>query len=198
MTDPLTCLSKVAIFASLDKEQLQRLSERSALLEAPKSQEIIREGERDSRLFIVISGSVVVIKNFGRRTERELAVFGPLGYFGEMALIDDMERSATVKAREDSKLLTVDQIDFQKEIMENPSMALSLLRMMSQRVRTLQTNLTNNLGGLLPICLHCKDIRDEDGSWIRIEDYVSQHSNTDFSHGFCPKCLKELYPKHFG
>jgi CRP-like cAMP-binding protein len=198
MTDLVQCLSKVKIFADLTKDQLERLAERTRIMESPKGEIIIREGDRDSRLFIVTSGTVVVIKNLGMRTERELAAFGPYGYFGEMALIDDMERSATVKAREDTRLLTIDKMDLQGEIRENPSMSLSLLKMMSQRVRTLQTNLTNNLGGLLPICLHCKDIRDEDGAWVRIEDYVSLHSNTDFSHGMCPKCLKELYPKHFG
>lgn len=198
MAEFLEYLSKVKIFEDLHIKQLERLAEKSVIIDVKAGDEIIKEGEKDGRLFIVISGSVVVIKNVGLASERELAGFGPLGYFGEMALIDDMERSATVKAKEDSKLLTIDQLDFQDEIYQNPSIGLSLLKMMSQRVRTLQTSLTNNLGGLLPICLNCKDIRDEDGQWAPIEMYISEHSNADFSHGMCPKCLKELYPKHFG
>jgi len=51
------------------------------------------------------------------------------------------------------------------------------------------------LSGLLPICSSCKNIRDDKGYWTRIESYIEQHSNAEFSHGICPKCAKELYPE---
>jgi len=44
------------------------------------------------------------------------------------------------------------------------------------------------LSGLLPICSFCKKIRDEQGSWKQIETYISQRSDTSFSHGACPTC----------
>jgi len=50
------------------------------------------------------------------------------------------------------------------------------------------------LRGLLPICSHCKSIRDDKGLWTRIEAYISDHTNAKFSHGLCPECLKEFYP----
>jgi hypothetical protein len=50
------------------------------------------------------------------------------------------------------------------------------------------------LEGILPICAYCKDIRDENGQWEQIEQYVSQHSEAHFSHGICPKCAES----HFG
>lgn len=50
------------------------------------------------------------------------------------------------------------------------------------------------LQGLLPICSHCKNIRDEQGDWHRIETYVRDHSHADFSHGICPACVEQLYP----
>ncbi len=50
------------------------------------------------------------------------------------------------------------------------------------------------LRGLLPICAHCKSIRDDTGHWRSIEDYVREHSEADFTHGICPECLKKLYP----
>ncbi len=50
------------------------------------------------------------------------------------------------------------------------------------------------LRGLLPICAHCKKVRDDGGYWTRIEDYISRHSEADFSHGFCPDCVE----KHYG
>ena len=50
------------------------------------------------------------------------------------------------------------------------------------------------LRGLLPICAHCKHIRDDDGYWHQVEAYVRDRSEAEFSHGICPKCMKELYP----
>ena len=52
------------------------------------------------------------------------------------------------------------------------------------------------LGGLLPICSHCKRIRDDKGYWSQVESYVSQHSEAEFSHSLCPQCLLEHYPEH--
>jgi len=46
------------------------------------------------------------------------------------------------------------------------------------------------LAGLLPICAHCKKIRDEEGDWHQVEAYISQHSDAEFTHGICPQCFK--------
>lgn len=54
------------------------------------------------------------------------------------------------------------------------------------RVRTLE--------GLLPTCSFCKDIRDENGEWQQIEEYLASRSGARFTHGICPKCVT----KHFG
>ena len=51
------------------------------------------------------------------------------------------------------------------------------------------------LSGLLPICAHCKKIRDDKGYWSQIELYISKHSEADFSHGICPECVHLLYPE---
>ena len=51
------------------------------------------------------------------------------------------------------------------------------------------------LHGLLPICAHCKKIRDDSGYWHAVEAYVRDHSHADFSHCFCPECLEKLYPE---
>jgi PAS domain S-box-containing protein len=50
------------------------------------------------------------------------------------------------------------------------------------------------LRGIVPICSHCKKIRDDKGYWERVEAYVSKHTEAEFSHGICPDCLDELYP----
>ncbi len=52
------------------------------------------------------------------------------------------------------------------------------------------------LHGLLPICSGCKKIRDDTGYWNDLENYVRDHTEADFSHGLCPDCMKELYPRY--
>jgi DNA-binding response OmpR family regulator len=52
------------------------------------------------------------------------------------------------------------------------------------------------LSGFLPICMHCKNIRDDKGYWERVEIYVSSHTGTQFSHGICPECMKKHYSKY--
>jgi len=50
------------------------------------------------------------------------------------------------------------------------------------------------LSGLLPICAHCKKIRDEKGYWHQVEIYVRDHSEAKFTHGLCEDCAKKFYP----
>jgi len=52
----------------------------------------------------------------------------------------------------------------------------------------------NRLSGMLPICSHCKKVRDDDGYWQQVERYISEHSQARFSHGICPSCLEIHYP----
>ena len=50
------------------------------------------------------------------------------------------------------------------------------------------------LSGLLPICSHCKKIRDDKGYWTQIESYIHEHSEAEFSHGICQECAEKYYP----
>jgi PAS domain-containing protein len=50
------------------------------------------------------------------------------------------------------------------------------------------------LRGLLPICSSCKAIRDNEGEWHALEEYVSERSDAKFSHGICPACVTKFYP----
>ena len=51
------------------------------------------------------------------------------------------------------------------------------------------------LSGFIPICASCKNIRDDAGYWQQIEQYLSKHSDLEFTHGICPACLEKLYPE---
>lgn len=50
------------------------------------------------------------------------------------------------------------------------------------------------LSGLLPICSRCKKIRDDQGYWNHVEEYIREHSQARFSHSLCPVCMRQLYP----
>jgi PAS domain S-box-containing protein len=52
------------------------------------------------------------------------------------------------------------------------------------------------LSGLLPICSHCKKVRDDKGYWQQIDAFITEHSDLFFSHGLCPECLARHYPEY--
>ena len=51
------------------------------------------------------------------------------------------------------------------------------------------------LRGIVPICANCKNVRDDQGYWNRVETYLNQHTEAEFSHAVCPDCMKRLYPQ---
>jgi hypothetical protein len=51
------------------------------------------------------------------------------------------------------------------------------------------------LHGLLPICSFCKGIRNDEGYWMKVEDYIKSHSDASFTHGICEKCGEQHYPE---
>ncbi len=77
------------------------------------------------------------------------------------------------------------EADFNQTEVKLNSTVIDLKKALSE-VKTLQ--------GILPICSHCKKIRDDRGSWQAIEAYVYERSDAQFSHGICPECAKEYYP----
>ena len=68
----------------------------------------------------------------------------------------------------------------------------SLIAELQEALATLKT-----LSGLLPICASCKKIRDEKGSWNQLEVFIQNHSDAEFTHSFCPDCVRSLYPEVF-
>jgi PAS domain S-box-containing protein len=66
-------------------------------------------------------------------------------------------------------------------------------RMIQQLNETLSK--VKTLSGLLPICASCKKIRDDQGYWQKLETFVHEHSDAEFSHSICPECMDRLYPE---
>ena len=78
-------------------------------------------------------------------------------------------------------------------------MALYKAKMEAERARLIQEletalNEIKVLQGVLPICSHCKNIRNKEGFWDRLETYIRKHSEIKFSHGICPDCADKYYP----
>jgi sigma-B regulation protein RsbU (phosphoserine phosphatase) len=69
-----------------------------------------------------------------------------------------------------------------------------LRRKLADRVRELEAAISRvkQLHGLLPICSYCKKIRDDKNYWQQVEQYVSSHSEVQFSHGVCPQCYEQI------
>ncbi|HDR04409.1 MAG TPA: tetratricopeptide repeat protein, partial [Candidatus Marinimicrobia bacterium] len=80
----------------------------------------------------------------------------------------------------------------QKEISQRRKMEIEREKLIAD----LQESLNNikTLRGLIPICANCKKIRDDEGYYIQVEEYISHHSHAVFSHGICPDCMAKLYP----
>jgi HAMP domain-containing protein len=103
---------------------------------------------------------------------------------------DELEVRVTERTRE----LTAANAQLRNEIAERQRLEES----QRQTVDALQKALGNVrvLTGLLPICAQCKKIRNDQGYWTQVEEFVTQHSDAQFSHGLCPECAARLFPSH--
>ena len=134
-------LSKISLFSLMKNRDLRRIAKLAHHHFFKKGELIIREGERDGRLFVIISGKVEIIKGLGSQNEKPLRIFRPINYFGEMALLDDYIRTASIVAMEDTEILSLDQWNIREEIRKYPSIAIELLQTLSRRIRAAEEHL---------------------------------------------------------
>ncbi|MBI2348852.1 MAG: cyclic nucleotide-binding domain-containing protein [Deltaproteobacteria bacterium] len=102
---------------------------------------IVRQGEPGQCMYVIQSGQVVVVQEKAQ-SEVPLAVLNKGDFFGEMALFEREARSATVRALQDSRVLTVDRKTFLRRIQEDPSIAFRLVEAMSRRIRELDQEIS--------------------------------------------------------
>jgi len=191
--DEADFLAGVSIFSNFKREDLQRLAAKSRYCCYKMGDVIISEGDRDGRLYVLISGKVDIVKSYRSGKAKRLRTLAAPSYFGEMALIDDMTRSATVVAKSSVTTLCLDQWNLKEVIEKYPAVALELLRILYQRFMALEKLMVDTIGGFIPICSNCKKIRDGKGAWLPLERYLMTYTQHEFSHGICPACRKELY-----
>lgn len=74
---------------------------------------------------------------------------------------------------------------------------LQLQERLAKQIRELQdaVEYIKTLQGIIPICMHCKKIRNDAGYWEQLEAYISKHSSIEFTHGLCQDCLEKFYPQ---
>ena len=106
---------------------------------------IVRQGEVGNCMYVIQQGQVEVLLKKGD-ADVCVAVLGEGDFFGEMALFDQEVRSATVRARGEARILTLEKRTFLRRIHEDPSLAFRMLEKMSRRVRKLNDSLNTALG----------------------------------------------------
>lgn len=112
-----------------------------------------------------------------RHESWELDEFITLAIVLAASLLAYSYRRVKDQKREIARRLEIEQK--QKETLQNLKAAMA-------EIKTLE--------GLIPMCSNCKRVRDDQGFWKQVEEYLSMKTDARFSHSLCPDCLKELYP----
>jgi len=102
---------------------------------------IVREGDKGDCMYVIQKGKVEILQTQNKKDVR-LAVLEEGDFFGEMAIFEKEERSATVKALGEVRALTIDKKNFLKRIHEDPSLAFHIVKNMSRRLRDLDSRHT--------------------------------------------------------
>jgi CRP/FNR family cyclic AMP-dependent transcriptional regulator len=130
-----TVLKSVPLFSSFPEEQLRMLITVVARRSAPRGSVIMAAGDQIDSLYIVISGRLKVMMGDAEGKEVILSLIGPGEFFGEMGLIDDAPRSASVVTIEPCELLSITKRDFKKALQENFDMSMAVMRGLVRRLR---------------------------------------------------------------
>lgn len=173
----LKLLHSVALFAGLTEGAFEALAELATEKRYPKGAIIISEGDDAQSVYIVASGKVKIylVSETGR--ELVLEQCGPGEYFGEIALLDDAPRSASVTVLEPCELLAVSRQAFQSLVASRPELAEGVIEQLAQRVRVLTNRvrsfaLGDAYGRLVATLMSLA--KPQDGVWV-IEEQITHY-----------------------
>ena len=122
-------LAKVPLFAGLDKKHLQQVSGLVTQIDVKEGKDLTREGEHGNEFIIVLEGEAEV-----KVGGNVVATRGPGDYFGEIALIANRPRTATVTAKTAMKIEVIGRREFQTMLHDNPGIATELLGIAADRL----------------------------------------------------------------
>lgn len=131
-------IAQVPLFHDLTKRELQVLSANCREREYPAGAALLRQGETGVGLFVITSGRVQVTQESATGETRDLGAFERGAVLGEMSLLDDLPRTATVTATEPTRALVIPVWDFRAALREAPEIAIKLLGVMSRRLRQVE------------------------------------------------------------
>lgn len=122
-------LKAVPLFGNCSKAELQRIASLADELDLAEGATLIREGERGREFLVVVGGSVRVT-----RRGRKLRDLGAGDFIGEIALVSDVPRTATVTATSPVRLLVITDREFRQLIEQMPSIATKVLQSLGERL----------------------------------------------------------------
>ena len=122
-------LGRAPLFSDLSKDELAQLAKATEDLEVEAGRVLCREGELAQEFFVIIEGEAQVTKG-----DQQLGTLGDGDFFGEIALIVDIPRTATVTATSPVRLLVVTDRAFRGLIEEMPSIATKVLQVLGERL----------------------------------------------------------------
>jgi CRP-like cAMP-binding protein len=128
-------LHKVPLFQSLNKKQLEQLASWLVKREFGAGHTIVEQGKGGEGFFIIVSGKAEATRLRADGTKIVVNQFGPTDYFGELALLDDGIRTATVVATEKVECLVLVRWDFLAKLETNADMAVKILQELARRFR---------------------------------------------------------------
>jgi CRP/FNR family transcriptional regulator, cyclic AMP receptor protein len=130
-------LKKVGYLSDLKECQLDSLAEKAITIQFPKYATIITEGDVGNSLYIILSGKVRVFTRNERNKEITLLLQEPGTSFGELALLADAPRSASVSAIEPTHCAIISKTEFIEWLMANPVVSIALMGMLTDKIRQL-------------------------------------------------------------
>jgi signal transduction histidine kinase len=136
-------LRQIPLFADLSEEDLEQLYKMAEPVSIPAGQLVLREGDPGDSLYVVLAGELEVTKRQGGQ-DVLLAVYKPGQFFGEMALLEQAPRSASVRTLQESRLMVISQVAFQTLLSCSPSAPLKILHTVTSRLRSTESALIQN------------------------------------------------------
>jgi CRP/FNR family cyclic AMP-dependent transcriptional regulator len=128
-------LKRVPLFSGLTDGQIERLAAGSVRRNFPKGRTIVAEGEPSQSLYVLLSGRAKVQRSDTEGKEVILSVLGPGECFGEMSLIDEAPRSASVITLESSDFMSIAKESFKGILASSPEICLRIMRGLVKRLR---------------------------------------------------------------